>query len=67
MNRRAAEQRARAARWSHPGRARVVHPAHGEVVVPCASKLAALICAAEVWKCNWADITDAQVWAVMEK
>ena len=58
----AAEQRGRENRWSAPGRSRVVHPAHGTVVVPHASNLAAIMNAAEVWRCDWAEITDAQVW-----
>lgn len=39
------------------------HPAHGSVVVPHASNLAAILNAAEVWRCNWATILDAKVWA----
>ena len=59
----AAGKRSRESRWSAPGRSRVVHPAHGTVVVPHASNLAAIMNAAEVWRCDWAEITDAQVWA----
>lgn len=33
------------------------------VVVPHASNLAAIMNAAEVWGCDWAEILDAQVWA----
>ena len=55
-------KRERENRWSAPGRARVIHPARGTVVVPCGSKLAAVMNAAEVWRCDWAEITDAQVW-----
>ena len=58
-----AEERERESRWTAPGRARVVHPVYGTVVVPHASNLAAVMCAAEVWRCDWAKITDAQVWA----
>ena len=58
-----AEKRARESRWSAPGRARVVHPVHGTVVVPHSSNLTAIQNAAEVWRCDWAEITDAQVWA----
>ena len=58
-----ARRRAREYRWSAPGRARVIHPAHGTVVVPHSSNLAAIMNAAEVWRCDWAEITDAQVWA----
>ena len=57
-----AEERERENRWSAPGRARVVHPAYGTVVVPNASNLAAIMNAAEVWRCDWAKITDAKVW-----
>lgn len=41
----------------------MVHPAHGAIVVPHSSNLAAIMNAAEVWRCDWAEITDAQVWA----
>lgn len=61
--RRDAQARARFHRWQAPGRARVEHPAHGSVVVPHASNLAAILNAAEVWRCNWATILDAKVWA----
>lgn len=51
-------------RWSAPGRAVVSHPDHHPVVVPCASPLAAIHCAAEVWRCSWMDVIDAKVgWA----
>mgnify|MGYP000270197998 CR=1 FL=1 len=43
----AAERRARIHRWQAPGRARVVHPARGSVVVPHSSNLAAILNAAE--------------------
>ena len=58
-----ARKRERERRWSAPGRARVVHPAHGAIVVPHSSNLAAIMNAAEVWRCDWAEIMDAQVWA----
>lgn len=60
--RRHAEKRCRRNRWSASGRARVIHPVYGEAIVPCASKFAAILCAAEVWKCDWAKIMDAEVW-----
>ena len=41
----------------------MVHPAHGAIVVPHASNLAAILNAAEVWRCDWATILDAEVWA----
>ncbi len=40
----------------------MVHPVHGTVVVPHSSNLTAIQNAAEVWRCDWAEITDAQVW-----
>ena len=58
-----AAERAREHRWNAPGRSRVVHPAHGTIVVPHSSNLAAIMNAAEVWRCDWAEIMDAQVWA----
>ena len=60
---RSPEERARFYRWNAPGRSRVVHPAHGSIVVPHASNLAAILNAAEVWRCDWATILDAEVWA----
>ena len=59
----AAKKRERERRWSAPGQSRVIHPTYGTVVVPHASNLAAIQNAAEVWRCDWAEITDAQVWA----
>lgn len=63
QTRREAVARARFHRWQAPGRSRVVHPAHGSIVVPHASNLAAILNAAEVWRCDWATILDAEVWA----
>ena len=60
--RRSAEERARFHRWQVPGRSKVVHPAHGSVVVPHASNLAAILNAAEVWGCDWTELRDAEVW-----
>lgn len=60
--RNAAAERERRQRWSAPGAARVVHPIRGTVVVPCSSKFAALLCAAEVWGCSWTDLDAAEVW-----
>ena len=57
----AAARRARIHRWRVPGRSKVVHPAHGAVVVPHASNLCAIMNAAEVWGCDWAEILDAQL------
>lgn len=58
----AAEERQRESRWSAKGISRVIHPDYGMVVVPHFSNLAAVMCAAEVWRCDWAKITDAKVW-----
>ena len=55
-------ERARIERWRFPAAARVTHPDHGPVVVPCRSKLAAIMCAAEVWGCNWTSLEGAEVW-----
>lgn len=55
---------ARARRWMAPGRAKVVHPKHGSVIVPCTSKLTAIENAAEYWRTSWPEIHDAGVWAV---
>lgn len=62
--RRSAAERARIHRWNVPGKSRVTHPAHGSVVVPHTSNLAAVMNAAEVWGCDWAEILDAEAWAV---
>ena len=63
QTRRAAEERSRIHRWQVPGRSRVVHPAHGAVVVPHTSNLGAIMNAAEVWRCDWVTILDVEVWA----
>lgn len=39
----------------------MVHPDHGTVVVPHSSNLSAIMNAAEVWRCDWATITNAKV------
>lgn len=57
-------RRAHEERWRVRGRARVVHPKYGAVVVPHRSNYAALLNAAEYWGCEWTDIRDAEVWAV---
>ena len=43
-------------------KARVIDQKRGEVIVPCASPFAAILCAAEVWKCDWTEIIHAEVW-----
>ncbi|OUQ61215.1 hypothetical protein B5E56_03655 [Flavonifractor sp. An112] len=57
-----AEERSRRDRWAHKCKARVVDPKRGEVIVPCAPPFAAILCAAEVWKCDWTEIIHAKVW-----
>ena len=59
-----AEKLARKHRWEFPGKVRVVHPKFGEVIVPGASPYAAILCAAEKWKCDSTEIMDAKVWAL---
>lgn len=61
-----AKEQERRRRWSATGTARVSHPGHKSVVVPCSSKLTAIMNAAEVWGCCWYDVRDAQVWATGE-
>ena len=56
-------RRSREARWRAKGRARVVHPKRGAVVVPHSSNFTALLNAAEYWGCDWTDIRDAEVLA----
>ena len=45
-------RRAREERWRVRGRARVVHPKYGAVVVPHRSNYSALLNAAEYWGCE---------------
>ncbi len=59
-------RRAREERWRVRGRARVVHPKYGAVVVPHRSNYSTLLNAAEYWGCEWTDIRDAEVWAVSD-
>ena len=56
-------ERERRERWGAETISRVTHPAHGSIVVPHRSNLAAIMNAAEVWGCDWAEITDAEVYA----
>jgi len=55
-------ERSRRERWEPKSLARVTHPAHGSVVVPHRSNLAAILNAAEVWGCDWMEIKDATVY-----
>ncbi len=48
-------------RWSAPTIAQVVDPVRGIIIVPCRSKYAALLCAAEAWGCRWTELDGAQV------
>lgn len=48
-------------RWKHPGKARVVHPNHRSVIVPCGSCFSALLCASEVWDVPFDTVIDAVV------
>lgn len=48
-------------RWSAQGKARVTHPQYGTVIVPSGSNFSAVLCAAEVWNCDWSEIMDASV------
>ena len=62
---RAATLRNQKDRWIAPGKAKVTSKKFGELVVPCASTLSALMCAAEMWGCqHWTDIMPASVDAV---
>ena len=56
-------ERSRLERWEPKALARVTHPDHGSVVVPHRSNLAAVMNAAEVWGCDWLEITNATVYA----
>lgn len=60
----AAEAQSRKYILSAPASARIIHSEHGEVIVPCRSKLTALLCAAEIWGCDWTDFREAQVLAI---
>lgn len=62
-NYRKAREREREHRWNAPNRARVAHPKYGTVVVPHSSNFAAILNAAEYWRCEWTEISDAEVWA----
>lgn len=62
LPRREIMERSRRERWEPKSLARVTHPAHGSVVVPHRSNLAAIMNAAEVWRCDWLEITDATVY-----
>ena len=54
--------RERVRRWKARGRAKVVHPKYGQVIVPHSSNYAAILNAAEYWGCDWTEIRDASVY-----
>lgn len=56
-----AKTRAYIERWSKPAKARVVHPTHGSIIVPCGSGLSSIMCAADIWKVPWDTLMDARV------
>ena len=56
-----AKTRAYIERWSKIAKARVIHPVHGSLIVPCGSGLSAIMCAADVWKVPWNSLLDAKV------
>ena len=60
-------ERSHKERWQARGRARVVHPTRGELVVPCSSPFSALLNAAELWGCCWTELREAQVLAAEEE
>jgi len=55
--------RSKKARWNFPHTASVIHPKIGEVIVPAASKFAAILCACELRKLEFEDLCDAEVWS----
>ncbi len=59
-----AQYQARMRRWKAPGVARVTHPDHRPVIVPHASNLASVMCAAELWGVSWHTVIRADVRAV---
>lgn len=55
-------------RWSAPSKALVKNPRYGSVVVPCETKFAALLCAAEAWGVSEVEaFHGSEVWAFDEK
>ena len=57
------EKRNRLSRWAAKGVSRVTHPKYGSVVVPHASSLSAILCAAVVWGRAPMELKGAEVWA----
>lgn len=60
-----AKEREREQRWNAKGRARVVHPKYGKVIVPHHSNFAAILNAAEYWGCDWLEVLGAEVWLAL--
>ena len=60
-----ATARERENRWCAKGRAKVVHPKYGQVIVPNGSNYAAILNAAEYWGCDWPEVLDAEVWLAL--
>ena len=58
-----AVERARRERWRAVGRAKVISPRYGTVVVPSGSNFSAILNAAEIWDCSWLELLDAEVQA----
>lgn len=58
---RAARERSILYRWNAPAVSKVIHPAYGEIIVPHCSNLSALMCAADVWRCDWTEIRGAEI------
>lgn len=57
-------KRSRRWRWAFPRKAKVIHPLIGEVIVPAASKYAAVLCACEMCHVKFGQIHDAKVMAI---
>lgn len=56
-----AELRARRSRWGWSAKAKVTHQTHGSLIVPHGSNFSAVLCAADIWHCDWVSIIDAKV------
>lgn len=54
-------RRSRKERWSFPIKVRVRHPLIGEVIVPGASRYAAILCACEKCRRKYTELHDAEV------
>lgn len=59
-----AEKRSYRERWRFPVKVRVRHPLIGEIIVPGASKYAAILCACEKCHLDFLQIHDAEVWTL---